>query len=387
MKPLALYVHWPFCRRICPYCDFNVKRWRNQDTEAIAKALLADLQQEATWRGDHWRLEALHFGGGTPSMMPPEVLQQVIACAKDLFPVAGNLEIALEANPEDVDNFPAIAEAGVQRLTLGIQAFDAIRLQQLGRQHSPEQALKAIKTARDLFPSVAVDMIYATPHQSVSAWQDELSQVTRLPIDHLSLYGLTIEAGTAFGHRPPQGLPDNDLDSALMLLSRDIAAEAGFQQYEVSNFARRGHQSRYNSMVWQSCDYIGIGPGAHGRHHVSGQRFAVRKLPAPKAWQEAVMTDTETKNLRGLESFETLDAVAAVQEWLLMGLRLCQGIDLENLPDFLPANRQALVQSIQQYQQTHPNIWAFDGRFISITDSAALRLDYWLAELCIAIEI
>ena len=381
MKPLALYIHWPFCRRICPYCDFNVKRWRNQDTQAIAAALLADLQQEAAWRGDNWQLEAIHFGGGTPSMMPPAILQEVIACAKDLFPTVQNLEIALEANPEDVDKFPALAKAGIQRLTLGIQALDAQRLQQLGRQHSPEQAREAIKVGRDLFRSLAVDMIYATPHQSLEQWQAELSELTRLSIDHLSLYGLTIEAGTAFGHRPPQGLPDNELDGDLMLLSRAITTSAGFQQYEVSNFARPRHESRYNSMVWESCDYIGIGPGAHGRHHIGNQRFAVRKLPDPKAWQEAVI-----QGLDGRESLETLDARAAVQEWLLMGLRLCRGLDLENLPEFLPVDHALLVQSIKDYQQDHQDVWDFDGRFICITETAALRLDYWIAELCIATE-
>ena len=386
MKPLALYVHWPFCRRICPYCDFNVKRWRNQDTKTIARALLADLKQEAAWRGSGWQLEAIHFGGGTPSMMPPEILHEVVHCARELFPITANLEIALEANPEDIEHFPALADAGVTRLTLGIQALDGQRLKILGRQHSPEQALDAIKTARTLFSSVAVDMIYATPHQSLAQWQKELFSLTALDIDHLSLYGLTIEAGTAFGRRPPEGLPDNSLDADLMLLSREITTQAGFQQYEVSNFAKGGHQSRYNRLVWRSGDYIGIGPGAHGRHHLPKQRYAVRKLPDPKVWQEAMIASTNPQPLHGLESLEALDTLAAVQEWLLMGLRLCQGIDLENIPDFVPVDHQALVQSMKQYQCAYPDIWVCDDRFMRITKAAALRLDYHLAEMCIAIE-
>ena len=385
MKPLALYVHWPFCRRICPYCDFNVKRWRNQDTTAIAAALYADMRQEAAWRGSDGQLTAIHFGGGTPSMMPPEILQQVITQAQELFPTVENLEIALEANPEDVAHFFAIAQAGVTRLTLGVQALDRQRLHQLGRQHSPEQALNAIETARGLFSSVAVDMIYATPHQTAAEWQEELSKLVDWDVDHLSLYGLTIEAGTAFGRRPPQGLPDNTLDGTLMLLSREIATSKGFQHYEVSNFARMGHQSRYNSLVWQSGDYIGIGPGAHGRHHVPQQRYAVRKLPDPKAWQQAVLRQPYAEHLNGLEIFETLDRHAAVQEWLLMGLRLCRGIDLEALPDFLPADSEGLVNSIKQYQCDHADIWEIQEGFLRITEAAALKLDYHLTELCLAV--
>ena len=387
MRPLALYVHWPFCRRICPYCDFNVRRWRNQDTELIARALLADLKQEAIWRGTDWQLEAIHFGGGTPSMMPPELIRQVIACARDLFPVAKNLEIALEANPEDVAGFAALAAAGVERLTLGVQALEAARLELLGRGHTPEQAVQAIETARDLFPSVAVDMIYATPHQSMMQWHEELSRVASLDIDHLSLYGLTIEPGTAFGHRPPSGLPDHVLDAELMLLSREVAVGKGLEHYEVSNFARPGHRSRYNSLVWQAGDYIGIGPGAHGRHHVPEQRYGVRKLPDPKAWQEAVTAQGGILHpLKALESFEILHDHAAIQEWLLMGLRLTEGIDLAALPGFLPVSKRCLIQELQRYQRNHSDVWVCEAGFFRITESAALQLDYWLGELCLYIE-
>ncbi|NQY81520.1 MAG: radical SAM family heme chaperone HemW [Alphaproteobacteria bacterium] len=389
-RQLSLYVHWPFCRRICPYCDFNVQRWRKQDASALGDALLSDLTQEAVWRGADWRLESIHFGGGTPSMMPPEFISDLIAEARALFTCAPDLEIALEANPEDIQQFTALATAGINRLTLGVQAFDARRLKRLGRQHSPEDARKAIVAARALFPSLALDIIYATPHQSLHEWLAELGAVLEMTIDHLSLYGLTIEPGTAFGRRPLQGLPDHDLDADMMEQSRNLVEQAGFQHYEVSNYARPHHQSRYNCGVWLSRDYIGIGPGAHGRQHHSGQRFATRKLPDSKAWQQAVLTGHKNypgAPLAALESLETLSPAAAVQEWLLMGLRLCTGLSLMELPEFLPASIttetvfQALNSSNVFAEMQRDGVFTLSTQRLGIGRDTLLRLDYWIGQL------
>lgn len=356
-QPLHLYVHWPFCRRICPYCDFNVKRWREQDTSHLEQALLRDLAQEATRREGRGILHAIHFGGGSPSMMPASTITAVIARARELFHCAADMEIALEANPEDSQLFEDIAASGINRLTLGAQSLDASRLKTLGRAHSPDQVIEAINKARTLFASLAMDSIFATPRQTLEDWHRELGEIFALPLDHLSLYGLSIEANTAFGRRKPEGLPDEDEQADMLQLNAEMAKKSHFEHYEISNYAKAGHRSRYNSGVWRLEEYIGIGPGAHGRLHENTSRWALRKLPDIDDWQRGILKQKHPHQAHfsaGLEHQERLSPASCVQEWLLMGMRLREGLSLENLPTFLPSKIH--TKSLLKVLDSHPDV-------------------------------
>jgi oxygen-independent coproporphyrinogen-3 oxidase len=325
-SPLALYVHWPFCRSKCPYCDFNSHVRETVDQARWRAGLLAELAHFAERIGPR-ALSSIFFGGGTPSLMPPETAAAVIARARELFPPAPDLEVTLEANPTSVEAgcFAGFRDAGVNRVSLGVQSLDPAALRFLGRQHDVAEARAAIELARRHFPRFSFDLIYARPGQSEAAWSAEFRAAAALAGEHLSLYQLTIEANTGFagavkrGEWAPLGEAPAD---RLYEVTQELCAEAGLPAYEISNHARPGAECRHNLTYWRYGEYIGIGPGAHGRILAGGTRHATAQLKKPEAWLDAV----EAKG-HATESDDALSLEEQAEEALMMGLRLTEGID------------------------------------------------------------
>jgi len=324
----AIYIHWPFCEAKCPYCDFNSHVSRNIDQSAWKAAYLSELDRYAIETPNR-TVTSLFFGGGTPSLMDPDTVAEVIAKIRSLWPVANDLEITLEANPGSVEasRFKAYRDGGVSRISMGIQALNDTDLRRLGRIHTVSEALAAFDTARNTFERVSFDLMYARQNQTLDQWEAELKQALSLSIDHLSLYQLTIEDGTAFGDRYAvgklRGLPDENLGADMFDLTQDLCAAAGMPAYEVSNHASDSAQSRHNLIYWRYGDYLGIGPGAHGRLTKDGQRHATVCYTNPKRWLDAV----DARNPE--QSWDLLTREDEATEFLLMGLRLREGIDLD----------------------------------------------------------
>jgi putative oxygen-independent coproporphyrinogen III oxidase len=338
MTHLAFYIHWPFCLSKCPYCDFNSHVRETVDAKRWQQALLDELEYVAhTLPGR--QLASIFFGGGTPSLMPPEMTAALIARAQALWPPLPGVEITLEANPTSVEagRFAAFRQAGINRVSLGVQSFDDRELQFLGRGHSAREAMNAIALSQQHFPRASFDLIYARPNQTVEGWRQELAQALSFGTEHLSLYQLTIEPNTAFAHAYAKGrltLPDDDTSEALYRLTAEVAQAQGLFAYEVSNYARPGSESRHNLAYWQGREYAGIGPGAHGRIvPVGGQRTATATLKSPERWLEAV-----ERHGHGFEQWEALDAQTDLEERFMMGLRLAEGVAHK---DFAPVLSEA----------------------------------------------
>lgn len=325
-EPLALYVHWPFCAAKCPYCDFNSHVRDAVDRARFARALAAELAHEAA-RAGRRRLASIFFGGGTPSLMDPEDVAMLIARAFSLFDAGPEIEITLEANPTSVERgrLAAFRAAGVNRISLGVQALTDAALTFLGRRHSAAEAVAALEAARALFPRLSFDLIYARPGQSESAWRAELRQALALAADHLSLYQLTIEEGTRFATLYARGafaLPDAAEAARLYNATAEEAARHGLLLYEISNYAVPGAESRHNLAYWRYGDYLGIGPGAHQRMLRPEGMEALRRHRGPEEWLARVERDGH-----GTASAEWLTPEERGREALLMGLRLAEGVD------------------------------------------------------------
>jgi len=325
--PLGVYVHWPYCARICPYCDFNVHKNKGVDAGRWASAFVRDLEYWAA-RAPKRALTSLYFGGGTPSLMPIPVVEALIDACAALWGFKPDAEITLEVNPTDAEQsaFKAFARAGVNRLSLGVQSFDDAALRFLGRGHDATQARRAIETAQRGFERMSFDLIYARPDQSTEAWRAELQNALSFRPAHLSLYPLTIEAGTAFAKAVEAGRwrpPDEDVCAAQFDLAQDLTSAAGLPAYEISNHASPGEESRHNLLYWRYHDYIGVGPGAHGRLTIGGNRIATETRRNPKAYLTSV---DETGG--GVASKEILDDEAQLIERLAMGFRLSEGVSL-----------------------------------------------------------
>ena len=324
--PLGVYVHWPFCKSKCPYCDFNSHVRDGVEQTRWRKALLTELEHAAR-EAPGRRVETIFFGGGTPSLMAPETVDAVIARAKALWDCAPEVEITLEANPTSVEaaRFAALAEAGVNRVSLGVQALDAAALKFLGREHSADEALAALDTARRHFPRYSFDLIYARPGQTPEAWAAELEHALTLAGEHLSLYQLTIERGTRFFTDHARGafvLPDEEASAAMFEATQSRLMAAGLPAYEISNHAQPGAACRHNLIYWRYQDYVGIGPGAHGRFAEGAAKRATRRASGPEAWLEAV-----ERTGHGTAESTTVAGRDLVEEALMMGLRLADGID------------------------------------------------------------
>ncbi|MCG4273127.1 radical SAM family heme chaperone HemW [Acetobacter senegalensis] len=326
-EPLALYIHWPFCLAKCPYCDFNSHVRERMPEARFAQALRTELAHDAARLGRR-KLGSIFFGGGTPSLMAPESVAALIEDATSLFDPLPNMEITLEANPTSVEasRLSAFRQAGVNRVSLGIQALDDASLQFLGRQHSARQALAALETARTLFPRITFDLIYARPGQSLADWKAELDTALQLVADHVSLYQLTIEPGTKFEALYRTGaftLPDEDQAAALYEETATVTGRHGLAGYEVSNYAKPGSESRHNLTYWRYGDYLGLGPGAHGRVTQGTDLFATRRHRAPEPWADLV-----ERTGTGQTSQEALVPLERAREMLLMGLRVSEGLTL-----------------------------------------------------------
>ncbi|WP_022727923.1 radical SAM family heme chaperone HemW [Fodinicurvata sediminis] len=338
----GLYVHWPFCQSKCPYCDFNSHVRESIDQDRWRQALLRELEHFAK-RTAGRRLTSVFFGGGTPSLMAPETVGALLDVLPRYWQLDSNLEVTLEANPTSTEagKFAAYRTAGVNRLSLGVQSFDDNALAFLGRRHSAAEAREAIALARRHFPRFSFDLIYARPEQSLASWEAELKSALQEGTEHISLYQLTIEPNTVFHgdwRRGELELPPEDCQAQLYECTADILKPAGLEGYEISNYARPGAESRHNLVYWRHGDYVGIGPGAHGRLSFDGARYALRQHRAPEAWLESVESQghaTRAENALTLEERLT--------ERLMMGLRLAAGINRATVEAEQGRSLEALV--------------------------------------------
>ena len=324
----GIYVHWPFCKAKCPYCDFNSHvRHAPVDAMGFAAALAAELGWLA--RQTQGRTVAsIFFGGGTPSLMPPSAVAHVIEAISGLWSVATDAEVTLEANPTSVEaeNFRCYRAAGVNRVSVGVQALDAGDLQALGRQHSPEEAIAAFRLAAQIFPRVSFDLIYARPRQSAAQWRDELARALSEQRGHMSLYQLTIEPGTAYADLYARGaldVPDEDTAANLFDITQELTEAAGLSAYEISNHASPGHESRHNLTYWRYGEYGGTGPGAHSRITAGENRRALIAEKHPETWRKLV-----GERGHGIVEDAVVSPADQASEYLLMGLRISEGIDL-----------------------------------------------------------
>jgi putative oxygen-independent coproporphyrinogen III oxidase len=326
----GIYLHWPFCRAKCPYCDFNSHVGGEADDQRWARALVAEIERYAGQIGPRM-LGSIFFGGGTPSLMAPETVAAAIEAATTSFAPSPDLEITLEANPtsSEADRFRAMRAAGVNRVSLGVQALDDGALRLLGREHTAAEALATVDLAARLFQRFSFDMIYARPGQTAAGWQAELDRALRHADGHLSAYQLTIEPGTRFELLQRTGalvMPVEDVQADLYEITQARLARAGLPAYEISNHARPGEACRHNLLYWRSAEWLGIGPGGHGRLERDGQRLATTAWRLPKAWLERV-----ERSGTGERTRVTLSQAEQAQELLVMGLRLSEGVDLARL--------------------------------------------------------
>lgn len=375
---IALYVHWPFCVSKCPYCDFNSHVRESVDQEIWRDALLKDLAHEADLLPDR-RISSIFFGGGTPSLMPPATVAAVIAEADRRWGLTSDCEITLEANPNSIEvaNFPVLAAAGVNRISIGVQSFDAQILQFLGRAHSGDEARRAIAAAQEHFARVSFDLIYARPDQTMAAWEAELREALAFGTGHLSLYQLTIEAGTRFATLAAKGdlvIPDGDSAADLFDVTQEMTAAAGLPRYEVSNHARIGEESRHNLTYWRYGDYAGVGPGAHGRRLTQ----ATERHKKPENFISAV-----ERNGHGLKVEQDLPPHERATEAMLMGLRLTEGLDLARVEKRSGLPREAFFDAAAAARLERQGLVRHEGDRLTVTDAGILLLDSLLSELVI----
>ena len=373
-RGFGVYVHWPYCARICPYCDFNVYAAKARDTAPLFDAILRDLEG---WRGrtGERQVDSIFLGGGTPSLMTGEQVSRLIAHVRGLWDMAPQAEITLEANPDDAARFGEFAEAGVDRLSLGVQSLDDARLKFLGRTHSAGDALKALDEARGKFRSISIDMIYAVPGQSLEDWRGELARALALGADHLSLYELSIEPGAAFFQavkRQKWEPASDDEAAALYEATQEMSEAAGLPAYEISNHARGvEHRSVHNGIYWKCGDWAGVGPGAHGRLTIGAKRWAVEAAEKPGAYLHHVKT-----NGLGWGAVDELDAVGQARERVAMGLRVVEGFAVSDI--------EALRLQLNAENVGHLAALGFlvvrDGRVV-LTPEGRLRADRIAAEI------
>lgn len=375
----GLYIHWPFCQAKCPYCDFNSYVSDKIDQDRWKSAYLSEIKRlSSETRGR--TLTSVFFGGGTPSLMAADMVADIIAAVRTEWAVANDLEVTLEANPTSAEagRFKGFRDAGVNRVSIGLQAFNDDDLRRLGRLHSAREGLAAFDLARNTFDRVSFDLIYARQHQTLDQWRDELATALSLAADHLSLYQLTIEPGTAFGdrfeaNRLPGLVPDDDA-AGMYDLTQELCENAGLPAYEVSNHAADMAQSRHNLIYWRSGDFIGIGPGAHGRLTLSGTRYATETHMSPLGWLKSVETggsgDTERTALSRQDH---------ASEYAMMGLRLTEGLDRAR---YIRLNGGDFRRDVLEHLTELGVIWVTDTR-IGATPNGRRVLNAVLRELLV----
>ncbi len=374
----GIYIHWPYCARICPYCDFNVYAAKDRDPSPLLDAICRDIAIHRPRLPEHGALDSVYLGGGTPSLLPPADIARLIQSASDSFGLKPGAEITLEANPNDVLRLDlhGLKAAGINRLSIGLQSLDDSALAFLGRDHDSAAARIALSRAMDVFPNLSVDLIYARPGQTGEAWQAELQDVLAFGAPHISLYELTIEARTAFGKAVARGqwTPMDDDDQAdLYELTQDVLASAGMPAYEVSNHAASADvRSRHNLTYWQGGDWIGVGPGAHGRLSVGGSRYASEAERQPAAYIANVQALAS-----GWSEASKLYPLDAARELLAMGLRPAGGIDRRRIEAL--SGKPLAQDKIDVFVSEGWMIEA--GSVIALTPSGRLLADALTAEL------
>jgi oxygen-independent coproporphyrinogen-3 oxidase len=380
MEPFGVYIHWPFCLSKCPYCDFN-SHVRNKVDQARWRAALLTEIEHAAASGPHRPVTSVFFGGGTPSLMPPETAAAVIEKICDCWGFAEDIEITTEANPTsvEVDNFRALADVGVNRLSLGVQSLDNTVLEFLGREHSATEAIEAIEAAATHFERYSFDLIYARPEQTLTDWRRELDKALTLAGSHLSLYQLTIERGTPFHGLWHQGrlTPLNEDRAAEMFTeTRAWLADAGLPAYETSNHGAPGSECRHNLLYWRYQDYVGIGPGAHGRVTVDGEKFAVERRKLPERWLEAVERDGH-----GTRNQVTLTTKDRLVELVIMGLRTAEGISDTRFQETAGGSFGTLLNTDALNEFTEEGLIETDPTCLRVTEAGQLHLDTLIERL------
>lgn len=361
----------------CPYCDFNSHVSATIDQHRWLRAYLSELDRVGLETSGRV-LRSVFFGGGTPSLMDPEIVAAILEKIRRLWPAANDLEVTLEANPTSIEagRFRGYRDGGVNRISMGAQALNDEDLRKLGRLHTVAEARKAFDIARATFDRVSFDLIYARQDQTLDAWRSELSEALSMAVDHLSLYQLTIEDGTAFGDRYARGrlrgLPEDDLSADMYGLTQDLCDAAGFNGYEVSNHAKLGEESRHNLIYWRYGDYAGIGPGAHGRLTLGGHRYATEALRQPGAWLNAVESNGSGEMPR-----EAVSGIDQACEFLMMGLRLREGIDMNRYQDLrgLSLNPNKINELVDL------NVISLTGNRLTTTDRGRVLLNAVIRDL------
>jgi len=379
-SPFAVYIHWPFCKAKCPYCDFNSHVRATIDQDAWRRALLAEIDHYAAETAGRV-VSSVFFGGGTPSLMAPATAAALINRIAERWILPGDAEITLEANPTSVEaeRFRDFRAAGINRASLGVQALDPAALSFLGRSHSVDEAIAAIELARRHFPRFSFDLIYARPGQEPAQWDAELKRALTLAGDHLSLYQLTIEPGTAFHTAHARGdfaVPDDDRAGALYELTQERLNEAGLPAYEISNHARPGGESRHNLVYWRYGDYVGVGPGAHGRLTLDGAKIATRQLRAPETWLAAV-----AKHGEGTDERVPICDRERLEEMLMMGLRLGEALPRARFRRECGAEPEAVLDPVRLERLVDGGFLMLDGVGLRATEAGRQRLNAVLGAL------
>jgi putative oxygen-independent coproporphyrinogen III oxidase len=370
----GIYVHWPFCASKCPYCDFNSHVSDSIDHEAWRKSYKSEIAYYANLTKGR-TVTSVFFGGGTPSLMEPATAALVIDEIQRHWRISNDCEITLEANPTsvEIDKFRAFRTAGVNRVSLGVQSLREDDLKFLGRRHDAKEARRAIEDAANTFDRYSYDLIYARPNQTVDAWKSELKEALSIAKDHISLYQLTIEKGTPFYIQHERGdfkIPEEELAGDLYEATQEVMIEAGMPAYEISNHAKAGQESRHNQTYWRYTDYVGIGPGAHGRLTIDGKKLGTRGHRAPDMWLERVAA-----NAHGSHEFEELSHRDRFVECLMMGMRLEEGILIARLEEEGGATFSELINPGKIQAMQDEGLLNFDGQILKPTREGMQRLN------------
>jgi putative oxygen-independent coproporphyrinogen III oxidase len=388
MKPknnrlLSIYIHYPFCKSKCPYCDFNSHVKNNIDHEAFQNAYLSELEYFAQ-RLKNRQIKTIFFGGGTPSLMPISLPEKIISKISKLWNLDKNCEITIEANPTsfEAEKFKDFKSAGINRLSMGIQALNDSDLKFLGREHSASEAILAIETASKIFDNYSFDLIYARPNQTTSAWESELNQAIKLSPNHLSLYQLTIEKGTKFYGQHKNGefiLPNEELSADLYNLTNQITQDNNLELYEISNYARKDYECRHNLVYWKGEDYIGIGAGAHSRVYLDDDinRSAIIMLHEPSFWLDKVKKDGV-----GIQQINQINKQELLEEIILMGLRLKDGIDNEIFINHFNKNITEIFDFKKISNLEKNGLIRINNQNIKITDKGRILSNGVILKLC-----
>ncbi len=376
MKPLSIYIHYPFCKAKCPYCDFNSHIFKQIDEKAFLQAYLSELNFFAP-KLKNRQIKTIFFGGGTPSLMPVYFVEKILAEIAKIWEIDKNCEISLEANPTsfEANKFRDFKKAGINRLSIGIQALNDSDLKFLGREHSSKEAIFTIETASKIFDNYSFDLIYGRPTQNLQSWQQELKTAISLSANHLSLYQLTIEKGTKFyGQHLKQEfkLPEDDILADLYQMSNEISCQNGLEIYEISNYAKSGFECRHNLAYWQSKDYLGIGAGAHSRIYFDNEinKKAIVMLHQPDSWLKKI-----EKEGVAIQTIIDIDKQELFQELILMGLRLIKGINQQQFRQHFGKNINEILNLKKLSDLIDQNFLKITNNNISITNKGLIFTD------------